>query len=87
LTYRSLDWYRVRSSRKGSDVPKRLTILTGLGRHSYSSKRALKEVCHAVKVGIWPKLSLFFGPSDGPEWRFADESFRRPQDDVATNLT
>jgi PAS domain-containing protein len=55
---------RVRSSRNACDVLKRPTILTGLGRHPYSSKRALKEVCHAVKASIWAKLSLVFCPGE-----------------------
>ena len=50
----------VRSSCNGCDLLKCPTILTGLGRHPYSSKRALKEVCHAVYVSIWTKLSLVF---------------------------
>ena len=55
---------RVRSSRNGCDVLKCPTILTGLGGHPYSRKRALKEVCHAVKANIWAKRSLVFCPSE-----------------------
>ena len=57
---------RVRSSRNGCDVLKCPTILTGLGGHPYSRKRALKEVCHAVKANMWAKLSLVFCPGEDP---------------------
>ncbi len=54
----------VRSSRNGCDVLKCPTIPTGLAGHPYSSERALKEVCHAVKASIWAKLSLAFCPGE-----------------------
>jgi hypothetical protein len=41
-----------RPSRKGRNIPKRLPLFTGLGRHPNSCERTRKEIRHDVQVGI-----------------------------------
>jgi hypothetical protein len=59
--------FPVRSTREGCDIPKRPPALASFGRHPNSSERALEEVRHAFKVGIWIEFALGFRSGERPE--------------------